>query len=218
MSKALRGCVLIELAWRGHIGLEARQAERRQCLSERKLIVKSGASTGDTLLDQALKHLSERDGVDTTESWLKYLAGEGWNPLKLKYQLKNVREQLAKGLAQKSAASKRSVSIVNSENCLYIDMTLKQSLISRIQIGLLFRWCKDARRIDERLIALLFMAHFSNALDDVFWSLRDEERKLVNKRLKWLFRLNPDHECDKITTPSSTISVIWALVAAFNLK
>ena len=34
------------------------------------------------------------------QTWIEYLSGETWNPLKLRYQLKNVRERLAKNLVK----------------------------------------------------------------------------------------------------------------------
>ena len=37
----------------------------------------------------------------SSQTWIEYLSGETWNPLKLRYQLKNVRERLAKNLVEK---------------------------------------------------------------------------------------------------------------------
>lgn len=43
--------------------------------------------------------------------------GETWNPLKLRYQLKNVRERLAKNLVEKGVLS------TEKQNFLLFDMT-----------------------------------------------------------------------------------------------
>lgn len=45
------------------------------------------------------------------------LAGETWNPMKLKYQLKNVRERLAKNLVEKGVLT------TEKQNFLLFDMT-----------------------------------------------------------------------------------------------
>ena len=39
--------------------------------------------------------------MENVQTWIEYLSGETWNPLKLRYQLKNVRERLAKNLTEK---------------------------------------------------------------------------------------------------------------------
>lgn len=48
---------------------------------------------------------------------LIYLLGETWNPLKLRYQLKNVRERLAKNLVEKGVLT------TEKQNFLLFDMT-----------------------------------------------------------------------------------------------
>jgi len=46
-----------------------------------------------------------------------FLTGETWNPLKLSYQLKNVRERLAKNLVEKGVLT------TEKQNFLLFDMT-----------------------------------------------------------------------------------------------
>lgn len=48
---------------------------------------------------------------------LDYFLGETWNPMKLKYQLKNVRERLAKNLVEKGVLT------TEKQNFLLFDMT-----------------------------------------------------------------------------------------------
>lgn len=48
---------------------------------------------------------------------LVVFAGETWNPMKLKYQLKNVRERLAKNLVEKGVLT------TEKQNFLLFDMT-----------------------------------------------------------------------------------------------
>lgn len=90
---------------------------RRKALTSRKVILKSDTPTGDVLLDEALKHIKETDPPETVQSWIEYLSGETWNPLKLRYQLKNVRERLAKNLVEKGVLT------TEKQNFLLFDMT-----------------------------------------------------------------------------------------------
>ena len=63
---------------------------RRKSLLNRKVIVKSAEPCGDVLLDESLKHIREtsESAPETVQTWIEYLSGETWNPLKLRYQLK----------------------------------------------------------------------------------------------------------------------------------
>uniref|UniRef100_A0A914Q9L2 Uncharacterized protein n=1 Tax=Panagrolaimus davidi TaxID=227884 RepID=A0A914Q9L2_9BILA len=90
---------MIELALRNRIELD--KATSRRNLVSRKVLLKSDEPTGDVILDEALKHVKETQPPETVVSWIEYLSGETWNPLKLKYQLRNVRERLAKNLVEK---------------------------------------------------------------------------------------------------------------------
>lgn len=81
-----------------------------------------------------MKHVKETDPPETVQSWIEYLSGklwlivndvmingsfegETWNPLKLRYQLKNVRERLAKNLVEKGVLK------TEKQNFLLFDMT-----------------------------------------------------------------------------------------------
>lgn len=101
ISSGLRGCVLIELALRQRIELERPKARKRG-LGSRKVLLKSDKPTGDVILDETLKLIKEtQPATETVTTWIEYLSGETWNPLKLRYQLRNVRERLAKNLVEK---------------------------------------------------------------------------------------------------------------------
>ena len=62
---------------------------RRKNLLLRRIKVKSSSPCGDVLLDEALKHIKEtsESSPETVQTWIEYLSGETWNPLKLKYQV-----------------------------------------------------------------------------------------------------------------------------------
>lgn len=102
ISSGLRGCIMVELCLRGRVELE-RSGMRKRGLLSRKVILKSDQPTGDIILDEALKHIKETGNAaaETVQTWVEYLSGETWNPLKLRFQLRNVRERLAKNLCEK---------------------------------------------------------------------------------------------------------------------
>merc|ERR1719511_428283 len=160
ISSGLRGCILIELGLRGRIELE-KGGMRRKGLLSRKIILKNADPCGDVLLDESLKHIKETNQTETVQTWIEYLSGETWNPLKLRYQLKNVRERLAKNLVEKGVLT------TEKQNFLLFDMTThpvtdnvqKTKLIKKVQESVLNRWTNDVHRMDRRMLSLLYLAH-----------------------------------------------------------
>ncbi|XP_029534568.2 Golgi phosphoprotein 3-like [Oncorhynchus nerka] len=212
ISSGLRGCMLIELAIRGRLQLET-CGMRRKSLLARKVICKSDAPTGDVLLDEALKHVKETQPPETVQSWIELLSGETWNPLKLHYQLRNVRERLAKNLVEKGVLT------TEKQNFLLFDMTthpltnnnIKQRLIKRVQEAVLEKWVNDPHRMDKRLLALIFLAHSSDVLENAFSPLLDDQYDLAMKRVRQLLDLEPEGE----STKTNSNELLWAVVAAF---
>ncbi|KAG1937356.1 Golgi phosphoprotein 3 [Rhinichthys klamathensis goyatoka] len=213
ISSGLRGCMLIELALRGRLQLEA-CGMRRKSLLTRKIICKSDAPTGDVLLDEALKHIKDTQPPETVQSWVELLSGETWNPLKLHYQLRNVRERLAKNLVEKGVLT------TEKQNFLLFDMTthpltnnnIKQRLIKKVQEAVLDKWVNDPHRMDKRILALIFLAHSSDVLENAFAPLLDDQYDLAMKRVRQLLDLEPEGESMK----NNTNELLWAVVAAFT--
>ncbi|XP_072514661.1 Golgi phosphoprotein 3 [Salminus brasiliensis] len=213
ISSGLRGCMLIELALRGRLQLEP-CGMRRKSLLTRKVVCKSDAPTGDMLLDEALKHVKETQPPETVQSWIELLSGETWNPLKLHYQLRNVRERLAKNLVEKGVLT------TEKQNFLLFDMTthpltnstVKQRLVKKVQEGVLERWVNEPQRMDKRLLALLFLAHSSDVLENAFAPLLDDQYDLAMKRVRLLLDLDPEVEASR----SGANELLWAVVATFT--
>ncbi|XP_052411517.1 Golgi phosphoprotein 3 [Carassius gibelio] len=213
ISSGLRGCMLIELALRGRLQLEA-CGMRRKSLLARKVICKSDAPTGDVLLDEALKHIKDTQPPETVQSWIELLSGETWNPLKLHYQLRNVRERLAKNLVEKGVLT------TEKQNFLLFDMTthpltnnnIKQRIIKKVQEAVLDKWVNDPHRMDKRILALIFLAHSSDVLENAFAPLLDDQYDLAMKRVRQLLDLEPEGESMK----NNTNDLLWAVVAAFT--
>ncbi|ELW66136.1 Golgi phosphoprotein 3 [Tupaia chinensis] len=66
--------------------------------------------------------------------------------------------------------------------------------------------------MDKRLLALIYLAHASDVLENAFAPLLDEQYDLATKRVRQLLDLDPEVECLK----ASTNEVLWAVVAAFT--
>lgn len=212
ISSGLRGCILIELGLRGRVELE-KAGMRRKALTSRKVILKSETPTGDVLLDEALKHIKETDPPETVQSWIEYLSGETWNPLKLRYQLKNVRERLAKNLVEKGVLT------TEKQNFLLFDMTthplsdnvVKCRLVKKIQDSVLTKWVNDPQRMDKRMLSLIFLAHASDVLENAFGPLNDEDYELAMRRVRELLDLDYENAAKQ-----STQEIMWSVFMAFT--
>lgn len=212
ISSGLRGCILIELALRGRVELE-RAGMRRKNLLGRKIMLKNSDPCGDVLLDEALKHIKETNQQETVQTWIEYLSGETWNPLKLRYQLKNVRERLAKNLVEKGVLT------TEKQNFLLFDMTThpvtdnvqKTKLIKKVQESVLAKWVNDPHRMEKRMLSLIFLAHSSDVLENAFAPLTDDDYDVAMKRVRDLLDLDLEAEAAK----EKTNEVMWAVFAAF---
>ncbi|KAF2012053.1 vacuolar protein sorting-associated protein 74 [Aaosphaeria arxii CBS 175.79] len=100
ISYALRGCIVIELAFRGRIAMQNDPSRRRFPLADRIIEVSDATLTGEVLLDEALKMMNTSEKM-SVNSWIDLMSGETWNLMKIGYQLKQVRERLCKGLVDK---------------------------------------------------------------------------------------------------------------------
>jgi len=213
ISSGLRGCMLVELGLRGRIELE-QVGMRQRSLTSRKVLFKSDAATGDIILDEAMKLIKETDPPETVTTWVELFSGETWNPLKLRYQLRNVRERLAKNLVEKGVLT------TEKQNFLLFDMTthpvndstIKSRVVKRVQDSVLSRWLNEPSRMDKRALSVIFLANFSDVLENAFAPLSDEDYDVAQKRVNELLGLNAEVEAKK---PNAN-EVMWAVIASFN--
>ncbi|XP_076216093.1 Golgi phosphoprotein 3-like isoform X2 [Aptenodytes patagonicus] len=183
-------------------------------LKDKEVLLKSDAPTGDVLLDETLRHIKATESAETVQTWIDLLTGETWNPFKLQYQLRNVRERIAKALVEKGILT------TEKQNFLLFDMTThpvsnateKQRLVKKLQESMLERWVNDPHRMDRRTLALLVLAHSSDVLENVFASLADDKYNVAMNRTKDLLDMDPEVEAAK----AGGAEMIWAVLAAFN--
>ncbi|VDM54325.1 unnamed protein product [Angiostrongylus costaricensis] len=212
ISSGLRGCILIELALRGRIQLEG-SGMRKKSLLSRKVSVKNSEQTGDVILDEALRHMKETNPPETVTSWIEYLSGETWNPLKLRYQLRNVRERLAKNLVEKGVLT------TDKQNFLLFEITThplsdgnqKTKLIKEVQDAVLGKWTNDVHRMDKKMLSLIILAHASDVLENAFAPLSDQDYEVAMKRVRSLLELEYDVQAQKKGN-----ELMWAVFEAFS--
>lgn len=75
ISYALRGCIVIELAFRGRISMQKDSSRRRFPLADRMIEVIDDTLTGEVLLDEALKMMKSSEKMSVS-SWIDLMSGE----------------------------------------------------------------------------------------------------------------------------------------------
>ncbi|KAJ1924066.1 hypothetical protein GGI13_000284 [Coemansia sp. RSA 455] len=116
LSYVLRGCMIMELAFRRRIRITKDAFTGMTGLTDRAVEVVSIKPTGEVLLDEALRMIKTSETRRSVASWMDLLSGETWNIAKAGYQLKQVRERLAKGLVDKGVLR------TEKRNFLFFDM------------------------------------------------------------------------------------------------
>lgn len=189
ISYALRGCILLELTFRSKISLVNDPARRRFELSDRLVEVIDTEPTGEVLLDEALKIMKSDESHLSVANWIDLLLGETWNLMKISYQLKQVRERLAKGLVDKGVlrTERKNFFLFDMATHPVSDKMTKENIKLRVVNFL------AARNIDLlpiyneqfppetslkylRSIALVCGAYAANVLENVLLSLNYDKR------------------------------------------
>jgi Golgi phosphoprotein 3 len=140
ISYTLRGCILIELALRRRIivsrdtsALHRPKGVYVAPVQDRLIEVIDGKMTGEVLLDEALKMMKTSERMSAAQ-WVDLLSGETWNVTKIGYQLKQVRERLAKGLVDKGVlrTEKRNFLLFDMATHPVADSSAKDSVLRRV--------------------------------------------------------------------------------------
>lgn len=75
ISYALRGCIVIELAFRGRISMQKDSSRRRFPLADRLIEVIDDTLTGEVLLDEALKMMKSSEMMSVSQ-WIDLMSGK----------------------------------------------------------------------------------------------------------------------------------------------
>ncbi len=74
ISYALRGCIVLELAFRGRICMHRDPARRRYPVADRLVEVIDETLTGEVLLDEALKMMKASEKMSVSQ-WIDLMSG-----------------------------------------------------------------------------------------------------------------------------------------------
>ncbi|KAJ9121329.1 Vacuolar protein sorting-associated protein 74 [Naganishia onofrii] len=187
ISYALRGCILVELALRRRIAVVKDPSRRRLALPDRLIEVIDERQTGETILDEALKMMksSEKYG---TGAWIDLMSGETWNVMKIGYQLKQVRERLAKGLVDKGVlrTEKRNFLLFDMATHPIADVNAKEDVLRRALTLLTARTTaipgqalhkENVQYRVIRAVALVCSAYAANVLENALQRLSYDARE-----------------------------------------
>lgn len=187
ISYALRGCIVLELAFRGRISMQKDPARRRFPLADRVIEVIDDTLTGEVLLDEALKMMKASEKMSVS-SWIDLMSGETWNLMKIGYQLKQVRERLAKGLVDKGIlrTEKRNFLLFDMATHPVADGGAKEEIRRRVRNVLTQRTIvlPASQFLPEnyeyryvRTIAMVCAAYAANVLENALSTLGHEARE-----------------------------------------
>ncbi|MCJ1477128.1 Vacuolar protein sorting-associated protein 74 [Lambiella insularis] len=187
ISYALRGCIVIELAFRGRVSMQKDSARRRFPLADRVIEVVDDSLTGEVLLDEALKMMKSSEKMSVS-SWIDLMSGETWNLMKIGYQLKQVRERLMKGLVDKGIlrTEKRNFLLFDMATHPVADGGAKDEIRRRVRSLLTSRTVvlPASQFLPEemefrylRTITMVCAAYAANVLENALSTLGHESRE-----------------------------------------
>ncbi|KAI9322225.1 Golgi phosphoprotein 3-domain-containing protein [Dichotomocladium elegans] len=203
ISYALRGCIVMELAFRGRIAMVKDSNRRKYQLTDRHIEVVNDKLTGEVLLDEALKMMkvSEKMGA---ASWIDLMSGETWNVMKIGYQLKQVRERLAKGLVDKGVlrTEKKNFLLFDMATHPIADSACKEEIVKRVCTMLVTRVSPTSVDAQSqvphtflRTVSMICAAYAANVLENALHFLQPDLREqafnkvdeLMNDFSSWPF-------------------------------
>lgn len=187
ISYTLRGCIIMELALRGRISMQRDSNRRRYPLADRLVEVVDDKLTGEVLLDEALKMMKNSDKM-SVGTWVDLMSGETWNLMKIGYQLKQVRERLAKGLVDKGIlrTEKKNFLLFDMPTHPIADTAAKDDIRRRVISMLTQRTVilHDTPYLPEsipfrniRTVALVCTAYAANVLENALTNIGHESRE-----------------------------------------
>jgi len=134
--------------------------------------------------------------------------------MKIGYQMRNVRERLAKSLVDKSICTtdKQNFVVFNMTTHPLSDDSIKKRLLKRVQDSVLSRWANDTHRMDHRTLSLLYLASASDVLENAFAPLTDEEYEVATRHVRELLSLDYDKE----SQAEAANELLWAVFSCMS--
>ncbi|KAJ1343025.1 hypothetical protein BSLG_002450 [Batrachochytrium salamandrivorans] len=196
-NEVLRGAILIELSFRNRVATI--KEPRKRPYPERLIEVNDERLTGEVLLDEAMRYI--KTDVDSIGNWIDLLSGETWNLTKIGYQLKQVRERIAKGLVDKGVLRTDKLSFVLFDLPTHplADPKIKEEIIQRAVDCLLGR----GSTMERRTIAMVCAAYAANVLENALVGLSHSQREAAFQKVDDLLQEHASFS-DKARTVGTT--------------
>ncbi|KAK9694383.1 hypothetical protein K7432_013444 [Basidiobolus ranarum] len=194
---------MLELALRNRISIVKDSTYSSTGLSDRRIELIDSSLTGEVLLDETIKLMKSTEERLSVNNWIDYLSGETWNLTKVGYQLKQVRERLAKGLVDKGVlrTEKRSFLIFDMATHPVSDVAIKHEILKRVSVTLLLTSdsALTTTLLDNpeetfnpvlqlRTILLICSAYAANVLENALWNMEFEEREKCLDKVEGYYR------------------------------
>lgn len=217
ISYALRGCIIMELALRGKIRVLDDPSRKRFDISERLVELIDGSKTGEVLLDETIE-LMKNDQPLTIANWIDLLSGESWNLLKVNYQLKQVRERLAKGLVDKGVlgTEMKNFFLFDMPTHPLVDTGCKEAIRRRI-LAIVSQRSMDLQYNSYfpsntqfkllRSICLVVSTYGANVLDNVLSSIDYDKKDKAITRTEEIIEKFSQFPFDLTETGASGMSI-----------
>ena len=162
-------------------------SRRRFPLADRIVEVVDDRLTGEVLLDEALKMMKASEKM-SVGSWIDLMSGETWNIMKIGYQLKQVRERLAKGLVDKGIlrTEKRNFLLFDMATHPICDTSSKEDIKRRILSVLASRTVslpptpflpENTEFRTLRTVCMICAAYAANVLENALSNMGHEARE-----------------------------------------
>lgn len=131
--------------------------------------------------------------------------------MKLRYQLKNVRERIAKNLVEKGVLTteKQNFFIFDMTTHPLVNSQIKNKLVKKVQEALLSKWVNNPHRMEKRTLALILLSHSSDVLENAFTLLSDDDYEVAMRRVRELLDLDMESESQK----NNSNELVWAVFA-----
>ncbi|KAF9331557.1 hypothetical protein BG006_005582 [Podila minutissima] len=215
ISYTLRGCILMELAFRNRIAMVKDPNRRKYPLADRYIEVVSEKLTGEVLLDEALKMINSTEERMSVGQWIDLMSGETWNVMKIGFQLKQVRERLAKGLVDKGVlrTEKRNFLIFDMATHPVTDSAVKEEVVKRACTTLIARSGSSPSLAERespiafqqlRTVAMVCSAYAANVLENALMYLNHEMRERAYTKVDELLS---DYSTFPFNSPASKSEV-----------
>ncbi|KAG0227516.1 hypothetical protein BGW42_002908 [Actinomortierella wolfii] len=233
ISYTLRGCILMELAFRNRIAMVKDPNRRKYPLADRYIEVVSEKLTGEVLLDEALKMINSTPEKMSVGQWIDLMSGETWNVMKIGFQLKQVRERLAKGLVDKGVlrTEKRNFLLFDMATHPVTDTAVKEEIVKRACQTLISRTGAAPSLADRespiafqqlRTVAMVCAAYAANVLENALMYLNHEMRERAYTKVDELlndystFPFGPSANKSEVAGKDLQMEIIAAVLNVFT--